>query len=138
MTTLAKLVCTSMLFAVAAQPSASLARDAGVRDQLPLLTACPDALKALPENLYPAWRALDSAAEVVVDFKLDGDRISDVSMSGGHGSYMAPVRRAVRAMKCGRPGEKAYAVRFRITFQYPEDPAGATTAMLFADVAPQT
>lgn len=130
MSTLAHLVCICTFLAGAALPQA-----ASARDYVPLASACPGALPALPENLYPAWREIDSAAEVVVDFKLDGDRVSDITMSGGHGSYVGLVRRAVKAMKCSRAGKQGIAVRFRITFEYPEDRRGATTAMQFSDEA---
>lgn len=131
MTTLARLVCISTFLAGAALPSAAFARD-----YVPLATACPAALQTLPENLYPAWRELDSAAEVVVDFKLDGDKVSDITMSGGHGNYAGLVRHAVKAMKCRQPGEPGAAVRFRIAFDYPEDHPGTRTAMRIADEAP--
>lgn len=136
MTKLARLICIMFAGAVAL-PSAAAARDQPAVHYVALVSACPDALKVLPESLYPAWLVLDSAAEVVVDFKLDGDKVSGVTMSGGHGSYIGPVRRAVKAMKCRRPGAEAYAVRFRITFRYPEDQVAPMTALQFADEAPR-
>jgi hypothetical protein len=131
MTTLARLVCISTFLAGAVLPASAFARD-----YVPLATACPGALKTLPENLYPAWRELDSAAEVVVDFKLDGGKVSGITMTGGHGGYAALVRHAVKAMTCSQAGAQGSAVRFRITFDYPEDHPGITTAMQIADEVP--
>ena len=107
-----------------------------VRHYVPLATACPDVAKKLQEDLYPAWRTIDSAAEVLVDFKLEGNSITDVKLSGGHGDYIGPVRHAVKAMQCRQPGEGAYAVRFRITFRYPEDQPSALAAVQFTDEMP--
>lgn len=131
MNTLARLVCISTLFAAAALPTAAFARD-----YVPLATACPNALLTLPENLYPAWRELDTATDVVVQFKLDGDQVSGITMAGGHGNYAALVRHAVKAMKCSQAGGQGAAVRFRITFDYPEDHPGTRTAMQIVDAAP--
>ena len=142
MTRSLKYICI-MLAAAAALPSMAAARNrqdavarVEVRHYVPLTTACPGVLKDLPDNLYPAWRAIDSAAEVVVDFKLVDGKVSDVTMSGGHGDYIGPVRHAVKAMKCSHPGEGAYAVRFRIRFQYPEDQGAALASMQIADEMP--
>jgi hypothetical protein len=120
-----------MIAGAAALPAMAQDRLAHV----PLMTACPDALKELPDNLYPAWRALDSAAVVLVDFKVDGGRISQVNMSGGHGDYVGLVRRAVKAIKCGPADGGAYAVRLSIKFQYPEDQGSVATAMQLLDGA---
>jgi hypothetical protein len=134
-----------MLFAgAAALPSMAWARDQAVpiarvevRHYVPLTMACPEVGKQLAQDLYPAWRAIDSAADVLVDFKLEGTKVSDVKLSGGHGDYIGPVRHAVKAMKCRQPGAGAYAVRFRIKFQYPEDQPSALAAIQFADEAPE-
>ena len=142
MTRSLKIICI-MFAAAAALPSTASARNqqdgvarVEVRHYVPLTTACPGVLKDLPDNLYQAWRAIDSAAEVVVDFKLEHGKVSDVTMSGGHGDYVGPVRRAVKAMKCSRPDEGAYAVRFRIKFQYPEDQGAGLAAMQITDEMP--
>jgi hypothetical protein len=131
MNTLARLVCISTFLAGAAVPSA-----ASARDYVPLATACPGALQTLPENLYPAWRELDAATDVVVEFKVDGDKVSDVTMSGGHGNYAGLVRHAIKAMKCTQAGAQVSAVRVRIAFDYPEDHAGTRTALQISDAAP--
>ncbi len=131
MNPLARLVCISTFLTAATLPAAVFARD-----YVPLATACPGALQTLPESLYPAWRELDSAAEVVVDFKLDGGKVSGITMTGGHGNYAALVRQAVKAMKCSQAGEQGGAVRIRITFDYPEDHPGTRTAMRIVDQAP--
>ncbi|MES2017852.1 MAG: hypothetical protein V4484_15285 [Pseudomonadota bacterium] len=135
-----KLICMA---GAAALPCMAAAHDAqaatarvDVRHYLPLTSACPGVLAQLPEQLYPAWRALDSTADVVVDFKLEGGKISDVKMTGGHGDYKMPVRRAVKAMGCTGPGQGAYAVRFRIKFVYPEDQGLAQTVMQISDETP--
>jgi hypothetical protein len=133
---IARFVCV-MIAGAAALPSMAQDPRAGPARlaHVPLMTACPDALNELPDNLYPAWRALDSAAVVLVDFKVDGGRISQVNMSGGHGDYVGPVRRAVKTIKCGPAGGGSYAVRFSIKFQYPEDQGSVATAMQLLDGA---
>jgi hypothetical protein len=142
MTRSLKFICI-MLAAAAVLPSMAAARSqqdpmarVEVRHYVPLTTACPGVLKDLPENLYPAWRAIDSAAEVVVDFKLEDGKAVGVTMSGGHGDYVGPVRHAVKAMKCSQAGEGAYAVRFRIKFQYPEDKVEGLAAVQITDEMP--
>lgn len=126
----------SIIFAAAAAlPSAVTAQSEAPR-YVHLVTACPDGLNELPENLYPAWLAINSAAEVLVDFKVDGGRIKDVTMSGGHGPYVNRVRRAIIRLKCRYAGTESYAVRFRIKFQYPDDLPTGATALQFFDEAP--
>jgi hypothetical protein len=124
-----------MFAAAAALPSAVTAQSEAHR-YVHLVTACSDGLKELPENLYPAWLAINSAAEVLVDFKVDGGKIKDVTMSGGHGPYINRVRRAVKTLKCRSTGAESYSVRFRIKFQYPDDLPTGAAAMQFFDEAP--
>jgi hypothetical protein len=125
--------------AVAAALAAPAVAQAGdmaqvrVHRTMALDSACPGVRAQLSEDLYPAWRAIDSAADVIVDFKLDGGKVRDVQMSGGHGDYVQPVRHAIKAMKCS--GADDAAVRVKITFQYPED-KGSALAVQFADVVP--
>lgn len=140
----ARLICILLSAAGVALPATALADEpasasapAGHRHYVALERACPDVAGRLSENLYPAWRAIDSAAQVLVDFKLDGATISDVRVSGGHGDYIGPVRRAVRAMKCTGVAANGSAVRFRIVFQYPEDERGTLAAVRFFDEAPR-
>ena len=140
----ARLICILLSAAGVALPAAALAHQpasvsapAGDRPYVALDSACPGVASRLSENLYPAWRAIDSAAQVLVDFKLDGATISDVQVSGGHGDYIGPVRRAVRAMKCTSVAANGSAVRFRIVFQYPEDARGMPAAVRLSDEAPQ-
>ena len=93
------LLCGAVLPApVLAQVAPGATPDAGLRQWLPVGSACPAIFSTLPERLDPAWRSLDSAAQVVVEFKLDGSAISDVRVSGGDGQYASHVRSAVRAM----------------------------------------
>lgn len=123
--------------AAAQDPQATMSRVEVRQHYLPLTSACPGELKDLQENLYPAWRAIDSAAEVLVDFKLENGKVRDVKVSGGHGDYYRfPVRSAVHAMKCINPGQGTYAVRFSIKFVYPEDQGSTPTAMRISDEAP--
>lgn len=124
-----------MFAAVAALPSA-VAAQGEVRQYVPLVAACPELLGDLPENLYPAWLAINSAAEVLVDFKVEGSKIKDVTMSGGHGPYINRVRRAVKQLKCRCAGAEPYAVRFRIKFQYPGYQPAGVAAMQFVDEPP--
>lgn len=140
----ARLMCILLAAAGLALPAFALAHEpanaspaARHRQYVALERACPDVSGRLSENLYPAWRAIDSAAQVLVDFKLDGAIISDVQISGGHGDYVGPVRRAVRAMKCTSVAASGSSVRFRIVFQYPEDARGMLAAVRFSDEAPQ-
>jgi hypothetical protein len=117
-----------------AQGAADVPR-VNVRPHLALATACPNAFKELPDHLYRAWREIDSAADVLVEFKLDDRRISDVKTIG-HVDYFGFVRQAVRSMKCQHAGDGAYAVSFRIRFRYPEDEASGQMAMQFVDERP--
>ncbi len=142
MNTLTKFVCI-MFAGAAALPALAAAQDpqaaisrVEVRHYLPLTTACPGVVAQLVENLYPAWRAIDSAAVVLVDFKLEGGKASEVTMSGGHGDYVQPIRHAVKAMACSHPDEGTYAVRFRINFVYPEDQGKTVSAMQISDATP--
>ncbi|MES2318909.1 MAG: hypothetical protein V4631_15620 [Pseudomonadota bacterium] len=132
MKTLTKFVCM-ILAAAAVSPSLAAAVEV---PQVALFTACPDVVAALPESLYPAWRAIDSAAVVKVDFKLDGGKVRAVNMSGGHGDYIGHVRRAVRAMKCRQQGDGIVAVRFSIRFQYPEDLNAPAATLQLIDETP--
>ena len=142
MTTLAKFICI-MFAGAAALPAVAAAQDpqapmarVEVRHYLPLTGACPGAVPALAEDLYPAWRAIDSAAVVLVDFKLQDGQVRDVKVAGGHGDYVLPIRHAVKAMKCSQPGSGTYAVRFRINFVYPEDQGGQISALQISDATP--
>lgn len=144
MNALARSMCILLGAAGVALPAFALAHEPGSaswttldRQYVALERACPGVAGQLSVNLYPAWRAIDSAAQVMVDFKLDGATISDVQVSGGHGDYVGPVRRAVRAMKCSSLAANGSAVRFRIVFQYPEDARGMPAAVRFSDEAPQ-
>ena len=96
---------------------------------MPVEAACPAVLASLPEQLNPAWLALNAATQVTVDFKLDGKTIRDVRVSGHHGEYARHVRSAVRAMHCQAGPEGNAVVRFRIEFVYPEDQPGSTRAV---------
>ena len=116
-----------------AQAAPQALHEAEVRHVLPVATACPTIFATLPERLIPAWRALDSAAQVVVDFNLDGSTITDLKVSGGHGGYAGLVRSAVRAMQCSASASVPVAVRFHIRFVYPEDQSEAV-AIAFSDV----
>lgn len=142
MTKSAKFICMLFagavampLMASAQEQQANVAR-IQVGHHIPLTTACPGAISVLPEKLYPAWREIDTTADVLVDFKLDGDQVTDVKASGGYGNYYGLVRSAVKSLRCQRPGEGAYAVRFRIQFRYPEDEGASLTAMTFSDEPP--
>lgn len=130
------LIC--MTIAAAASPARiAQAQSAGDRQNVALAAACPAALATLPERLYPAWRAIDSAAQVVVEFNLDGHVISGVKVSGGHGDYVGAVRSAVKAMTCRVSSGGLSSVRFRISFSYPEDVGSPTIALNIVDVRPQ-
>jgi hypothetical protein len=139
MTKLARFVCL-IAAAGAALPITASAQDkitqVQVRSVIPLVAACPQAMQELPDALYPAWREINTPADVAVEFKLDGARISDVKLSGGQGEYVSMVRHALRTMKCVRPGEGAYAVRFHIKFRYDEEASAATAAVQFVDDVP--
>ncbi len=132
MTHSARLMCMFLAAAALALPAAAAPV---APDTMPFAAACPGVNARLARDLYPAWRAIDSAAQILVQFKLDGDVISDVQLSGGHGDYIGPVRHAVRAMKCS--SSQASAVRFRIVFQYPEDQGAIPAALAFVDAAPR-
>lgn len=128
--------CISIMFAAAAALPSVAAAQSEAQRYVHLVTACPGGLNELPENLYPAWVAINSAAEVLVDFKVEGSKIKDVTMSGGHGPYVNRVRRAIKTLKCRCAGAEPYSVRLRIKFQYPDDPSAGVTAMQFFDEAP--
>ncbi len=120
-------VFSAGLASLLAMPAAALGQEQGaiarveVRRHLAVATACPDVFIKLPELLYSAWRDFDTPVKVMVDFKLDGDRVADVKISGGYRNHYAPIRHAVRGLKCHSPGAGSYAVRFQIVFAYPED-----------------
>ena len=129
-------VFSAVLASVLAWPSAAIGQDqqgaiprVEVRRNIAVGTACPDVFKELPQTLYSVWRDLDTPAKIMVDFKLDGDKVDEVKMSGGYWDYYAPIRRAVRAMKCHSPGEGKYAVRFMIQFAYPENDGEAMAGL---------
>lgn len=132
MTHTAQLMCMFLAAGALALPASAAPPVAP--HNMTFAAACPGVNARLAQDLYPAWRAIDSAAQVLVQFKLDGDVISDVQLSGGHGDYIGPVRHAVRAMKCS--STHASAVRFRIVFQYPEDQGAMQAALAFVDAAP--
>ncbi|MBC7685242.1 MAG: hypothetical protein H7176_08435 [Bdellovibrionales bacterium] len=98
-----------------------------------LAAACPEVYSTLPDRLYPAWRAIDSAAQVLVEFTLDGATVKAIKVSGGHGDYAGHVRSAVRAMKCRTTSAGLANVRFRINFVYPEDGRSGAMAWQIAD-----
>jgi hypothetical protein len=138
MTKLARLVCM-IAAAGAALPMLAHAHDpitqVQVRRHIPLVVACPQAMQELPATLYKSWREIDTPADVQVDLKLDGGKVTDVAMSGGQGEYDNMVRRAVKSMTCVRPGEGAYSVRFHIKFRYDEESSTATAGLQFVDDA---
>lgn len=103
-----------------------------VRRQIPVSTACPNVVQDMSEALGRVAWEIGTPSEVLVDFKLDGDKISDVKASTGHWEFRAPVRRAVRRLACHSPGEGAYTVRFRVVFVYPDDPASAAAAAVLS------
>lgn len=139
MTKSARLVCL-IAAAGAALPLMASAQEkltqVQVRRYIPLVAACPHAMQELPDTLYQAWREINTPADVVVDFKLDGGKVTDVKMAGGQGDYYGLVRHAVKTMKCVRPGDGVYAVRFHIKFRYDEESPDATAAVQFEDEAP--
>jgi hypothetical protein len=123
----------AILPALAQQPQGPL-QQVEVRRHLPVSQACPDVYQALPAMLQKAAQEIEDPAELMVEFKLDGNRVSEVRTQGNHWAYGAPVRRAVKRLDCHSPDAGAYAVRFRVVFQFSDD-AGAT-AMLPPDFAP--
>lgn len=98
-----------------------------------LAAACPEVYLTLSDRLYPAWRAIDSTAQVLVEFTLDGATVKAIKVSGGHGDYAGHVRSAVRAMKCQTTSGGLAKVRFRINFVYPEDGRSGAMALQIAD-----
>ena len=119
---------------VAAQAPRSGMAQVEVPHRASVLAACTQGVSELPQGLYQAWRETDQASEALVQFKLEGTKVSDVTIAGDVLSHSA-IRHAVRAMKCKRQGEGVYAIAFRIKFRYPEDADGTATAMQFSDVA---
>lgn len=127
--------CAAAILPALAQQAQEPLQQVEVRRHLPVSQACPDVYHALPAMLRQAAREIDAPAELMVEFKLDGNQVSEVHTRGNHWAYGAPVRRAVRRLDCHSPDAGAYAVRFRVVFEFSDDAAGAT-AMLPPDFAP--
>jgi hypothetical protein len=125
----------AILPALAQQQQQGPLQQVEVRRHLPVSQACPDVYQALPAMLQKAAQEIEDPAELMVEFNLDGNRVSGVHTQGNHWAYGAPVRRAVKRLDCHSPDAGAYAVRFRVVFQFSDDAAG-TTAMLPPDFAP--
>ncbi len=124
-------------FPVLAQAPQDAMQRVEVRRHLPVDQACPDVYTSLQAALNRVAYELDTPAEMLVEFKLDGDRVSDVSAKGTYWAYGAPLRQAVRQLACHGPDAGAYAVRFRVVFDYTDQPgAPGTAAMLPPDFAP--
>ena len=108
-----------------------------VRRQLTLSSACPQALGTLSEALQKAALELDRTSEVLVEFTLTDDRLSELRTTSSDWAIRDPVRRAVRRLHCRTPEAAPYKVRFRIVFQIDDgkgSPAAAAQAAL--DFAP--
>jgi hypothetical protein len=117
-----------------AQDGAPVAR-IEVRHQLQVTEACPTVLDQLPQELEGAWKNIDSATVILVDFKLVGSRIHDVKTRGGLREYHDHVRRAVRNLGCSTPDGGNYTVRFLVKFDYPDDSIASRMAILHGDDA---
>lgn len=126
------LLCAPPLMA---QDNASMQR-IEVRHQLPVTTACPTVRTQLAENLERTWAILDTPTEFQVAFQLDGDRVSNIKVSGGEHGFRAPVRGAVRRLSCTSPDSASHTVRFIVKFVYPEDLDQARQAKVGLDDLP--
>lgn len=104
-----------------------------VRRQLPVGTACPNIFSALPQMLEKTAAEIDAAAEVIVDFALAGEQLSDLRTQSSHPAFDVPVRRAVRRLHCRTPDQARYTVHFRIVF---DDRRAGGNAQLPPDFAP--
>lgn len=104
-----------------------------VRRQLPVGTACPNAFSVLPQLLERTAAEIDVAAEVIVDFALAGERLSELRTQSSHPAFDLPVRRAVRRLHCRTPDQARYTVHFRIVF---DDQNTGGNARLPPDFAP--
>ncbi|MES2318940.1 MAG: hypothetical protein V4631_15785 [Pseudomonadota bacterium] len=136
---LARLVCIIAAAGAALPLAASAQTDdiarVEVRRHIPLLSACPQAMLELPASLSKSWREIDVPADVLVDIKLEGTKVTDVKVKGGQGDYDGLVRRAAKSMTCATPSEGPYAARFRIKFRY-DDEQATNTAMKLSDETP--
>lgn len=79
--------------------------------------ACPGIALALDDSLAHAVRLLGQQGTVRVEFRLAGDRVRNVTPSGGPRQYAGHIRRAVRALQCSNGGHEerfAFAIRFEL------------------------
>jgi len=118
---------TVRLPAVAQQIQGDMQR-VEVRRPLSLEQACPGAKAALPQMLREAAKSVDMPADMQVNFKLDGDKATDIQTKGYWG-FDKPLRQAVAQLTCGSADGGAYAVSFLVTFQYDASPEHSAASM---------
>jgi hypothetical protein len=101
--------------------------DVPLRSALPatsdVRSACSGIEAALQDELAYAWRQVQSAALVHVEFQLVGNRAQEVSANGGPRAYSRYVRSAVRALDCQAASGGAQTCSFNIRFVDPDERA---------------
>ena len=105
--------------------------------ELPVSSACPNVFTALPKLLSKAAYDIGEPAEVMIQFTIAGDQLSELRTQSSHWAFGMPVRQAVRRLGCHAPDQAAYSVRFRLVFQYGDSPdASGQTVQLPPDFSP--
>lgn len=88
----------------------------GHRPRLDVRAACPRADQVIQESLASVLAREGEAGLSTVKFKLKGDRITEVSTSGGPNSYRQAVRSAVRQLDCtGSAEEQTFSFQIKFT-----------------------
>lgn len=105
-----------------------------VMASMPIQKACPAVDQDLERTLYRVWRDVATPGTVQVEMTLQGQRIVNVSASGGPRAYHRPVRRAVYQLQCDSGQEVSQVVRFQVKFVFSEDHASAAQHVTY-DIA---
>lgn len=88
----------------------------GHRPRLDVRAACPLADQTIQESLSAVIGREGEAGVSTVKFKLKGDRITEVSSSGGPSAYRQAVRNAVRQLDCaGSAEEQTFSFQIKFT-----------------------
>jgi len=82
---------------------------------------CPEIDVALQRLLAPAWGRVQEAATMRVKFRIEGDRVVDVSTAGPFRDYRSDVRRAVMALECVAPAGSGQTFEFVLSIRAPQE-----------------
>jgi hypothetical protein len=107
------------------QPSSQsvsvIARPAAQAVRLDVRVACPGIDKVLQESLSPAWGRLQENGSMRVRFRMEGDRLTEVSSAGPLSDYRPYLRQAVSRLGCGVASGDVQDFAFELVIHGPDE-----------------